>query len=695
MLAHRTTFTTTLALVAGLALPALAVPTSDLPITDITLYRSGVGAFTHLASVEGTETFELRFATEDVDDILKSLLLLDASGNGTFSVNYQSREDLARRLRKFSIDINAASSITGLLGQLRGVTIELITPEGTRTGTILGVETDVIRTMATSPPSSRQTDVVNIITTNGIRSVAIDTISSFELIDEELAAELNKALATLVENRTDNLRDMSITFRNDAEQNPRDIAISYVHEMPVWKTAYRFVIPAEQADEDKPSVTLQAWAIIENTTGTDWEDVRLSLAAGRPASFTMDLDRAIYAHRPQFPVPVAGGGIRYAAMEQKKERRFAVSGESANRQMNETLTSQSYMGRSEIGRSGTDGAFAYEAAPVADLDSLGGGVSTGEQAGGQFLFTMDEPLTLPSQESAMLPLAVTTISGEPVSYYNFNTIRDHPKLGVRFTNDSGLHLMPGPITVFDAGRYAGDAQIPHTSRNETQNFTYALDLDVHASRDRKDASYDIAYSINDGLLRKLSRHEITWTYTFENHDTRTRALIVEHSRHLGEIFEPKKMLENKNGLSRHRLDIEPGESETLTIIERSERSERYQLTSNSIEQIVANATPGTVSNKIIRAMKTIAEKNHAISELNSRINEASVAKNNITSDQGRIRNNMNRLDRNSDLYARYYKTLNTQEDELETIHSDRADLQRKLREAQADLHDFLANLTID
>jgi len=75
MLAHRTTFTTTLALVAGLALPALAVPTSDLPITDITLYRSGVGAFTHLASVEGTETFELRFATEDVDDILKSLLL--------------------------------------------------------------------------------------------------------------------------------------------------------------------------------------------------------------------------------------------------------------------------------------------------------------------------------------------------------------------------------------------------------------------------------------------------------------------------------------------------------------------------------------------------------------------------------------------------------------------------------------------
>src|SRR5690606_25932967 len=43
---------------------------------------------------------------------------------------------------------------------------------------------------------------------------------------------------------------------------------------------------------------VQGWAIVENTTDADWNDVRLSLVSGRPISFTMDLYSPLYAPRP-------------------------------------------------------------------------------------------------------------------------------------------------------------------------------------------------------------------------------------------------------------------------------------------------------------------------------------------------------------------------------------------------------------
>ncbi len=46
---------------------------------------------------------------------------------------------------------------------------------------------------------------------------------------------------------------------------------------------------------------------MENTTDQDWSDVRLSLVAGRPVSFQMDLYEPLYAPRPTIPVPMIAG----------------------------------------------------------------------------------------------------------------------------------------------------------------------------------------------------------------------------------------------------------------------------------------------------------------------------------------------------------------------------------------------------
>jgi len=693
MLARPATLTLVISLTAGLSAAAVA-SSPDFPLTDLTLYRSGVGSFTHVATIEGTKTFDIPFATNVVDDVLKSLLMLDGAKDGSHSVTYQSREELARRLAKFSIDLDAASSTSALFNQLRGVEVTLTTPDATRTGTILGVESRASLDRSTTPPTHASKSIVNIITDEGIRSVPIDSISNFTFTDKELTAELNRALRTLVENRTDNVREMAITFSNESAKR-RNVAISYVHEMPVWKTAYRIVIPDEADPDNKGKLTLQAMAIIENTTATDWTDVRLSLAAGRPISFTMELGSAIYAQRPSFPVPVAGGlvNLAQAALNLSAHRappRTTFASGDARTKLMRGLESQSDMGMNVLGEA---------PAPSINTDSLGSALSTGDQAGGQFLFTLDAPLNLESQQSAMLPIASTQITGEPVSFYSFDDVPKHPLLGVRFTNDTGLHLMPGPVTVYDANRYAGDAQIPHTSRSDEKRFTYALDLDVHASRARKDARYDVSHSINEGLLRKLSRHEITFTYSLKNLDSRTRTVVIEHRKMFGPggIIVGKPMKPNEDKLSKisREITIEPGETMTIEIVERSEQSQIFQMGSIDIDSFIASATSGTVSEALISAMKKAARMKRDISSIESEISRNVNSVSNIFTDQTRIRSNMSRLDRNSDLYRTYYTKLTDQEQtisELETANSELRDTHAQKKDAY---QDFLANLTIE
>lgn len=682
--------TLALTLTAGLALSSAATAQHDnLPLTDLTLYRSGVGSFTHSTTIEGTHAFDLRFSPRHVDDVLKSLLMLDAAPESAASVRYQSNEDLQRRLAEFSIDLDRASSIENLLAQLRGTRLTLTTTDGRREGTILGVE----KRSATIDNQTSNRHYLNLITSVGIRSVPIDDITSFEFDDEQLAQELEKALATLVEARTDNLREMGLTFTNPSAER-RPVAVSYVHEMPVWKTTYKLVIPRDEGAnaDDEPKLTLQAWAIIENTTSSDWNNVNLALAAGRPVSFTMNLDEAIYANRPTLPVPVAGG---FLAQMPKRElnQSFARANDRAAEQSMDALRRQAEMG--EAAGAFADGFMSKRTDEVlANTQSQ----STADQAGGQFLFRLDAPITLESQQSAMLPIATTKVTGEPVSFYTTRAVRDHPLLGVRFTNDTDLHLMPGPVTVYDDDTYAGDAQIPHTSRDEEQRFTYALDLDVHADVDRKQDSFDVAYAIDEGLLRRINRTHITWTYTFVNRDDDTRTLVLDHTKAFGPrgtIVDPVSPDENeKNTITRERT-LDPGEEITIEIVEQRDTENTFELADHDIDTFIATASQSALSQPLIDAMKKAASMKTHIAELESRRDELDNREHDITSDQSRIRSNMARLDRNSELYQRYYNTLIEQEDTLQAIRADLTETRKQLNTARANLRDYLTNLTID
>jgi hypothetical protein len=114
------------------------------------------------------------------------------------------------------------------------------------------------------------------------------------VVEKEVNAEVGKYLGLVAWTRDQDVRRMTISTAGEGERN---LLVSYISEVPVWKSTYRIVIP----NDGKP--LLQGWAIVDNTVGEDWENVDLSLIAGAPQSFVEELSQPYYARRPVVALP--------------------------------------------------------------------------------------------------------------------------------------------------------------------------------------------------------------------------------------------------------------------------------------------------------------------------------------------------------------------------------------------------------
>ncbi len=289
--------------------------------------------------------------------------------------------------------------------------------------------------------------------------------------------------------RTRNRSRSSFLARESGE-----VRVGYIQEAPVWKTSYRLVLD----DEDKPF--LQGWAIVENTTEDDWKDVRLSLVSGRPISFVMDLYSPLYAARPTV-VPELYASLRPQVYEQdlsqagrlaegEQRRGLRMSSLAAEPADVPAAPAQSFgRGGGGFGGAGVRGGATMAAgASDADFDLEGRtlqeslvAAAQGSDIGELFRYDIKDEVTLARQRSAMLPIINDSVEGEKVSIYNAAVHTKHALNGVRLKNSSDLHLMQGPVTVFDGGAYAGDARIPDLPSGGERLLSYALDLEVEVA----------------------------------------------------------------------------------------------------------------------------------------------------------------------------------------------------------------------
>ncbi len=689
---------TALALAAGLHLsigsPLLASePTADpqdLPITRITLYRSGVASFVREGAVTGDGAAHLRFRTDQVNDILKSMVVLDLGGGRVEGATYGSKEPLSRRLGSFAVNIADSPSRAELLERLRGAPVEIGTAEGARSGPVLGVEYHE-RVNADGFKEVRET--VSLLTPEGVWSSDVDDIRSFRILDEDLAAELEKALLALAEHRADNVKTLDIAFRGQGE---REVVVGYVHEAPVWKTSYRLVIPEDEDDR----LTLQGWAIVENTTEEDWEDVRLSLVAGQPVSFVMDLYEPLFVARPEVPVPT-GAGARPRAYE-------GGDGEAFGRERAVAEPAPPPAARRAAGRpadelrakAGTGLAFGDVAAEVALGEAMARSViaaASAEDVGEVFQFTLDAPVSVGRQQSAMLPIIAGDIDGRRVSIFNQADGLAHPMRGLDLTNDTGLQLMPGPIAVYDGAAYAGDAQIGHVSRGDDRLLAYAVDLDVDARVENEATSAVQKLRIVRGLLQQQSMDRRVSRYAFASNDRmRERTLIVEHPRMEGwDLVDTPEPEEVAGDLYRFETALEPGGSGRLSVTQERTRYESMELLSFDLGLLMRYATEGRASDEVVEAFRRAQSLRAEMLRSERALAELEKERNDISQDQARIRENMRTIDRTSDLYSRYVQKLTEQETRLEEIVRTIATVTAERDAQRKALEDYLAALNVE
>lgn len=698
---------------------AAAAQADAVPIKKIVLYRSGVGYFERMGNVNGDAEVQLRFNAEQINDILKSMVLLDLDGGRIDTVSYASKEPLTKRLASFGLNISTNPSIPELLGQLRGAPLKVIVAGEEITGTVLGVEN------RTLPPRENQQPVqvphLNLVSAAGLRSIAITDVSSFEILDKELAGELNKALATLAEYRADRTKTVDLRF---AGQGSRRVVVGYVHEMPVWKTSYRLVLPESQPAAKSGEggagsageVMLQGWAIVENTTDHDWDNVTMALVSGRPVSFQMDLYEPLYQFRPTLPVPTIPGVMprSYAGgMDQWDDKAKADRGTTgavggglaakAGRRQAPGSPPPAPMAAAELAMDAAAGAgeAAYRYAGIEGGDLADYAAQAQAQAGevGEvFQYTLDTPVSIERQRSAMIPILTSTIPGRRVSIFSLSDGSEHPMRGIELVNDSNLQLLPGPISVFDGAAYSGDAQIGHIGQGDKRLLAYAVDLDVAVQTKQDDSNSIVKLRIVDGLIEQTIKSRTTLTYAFKNNDEkRPRTLFVEHAKLGGgwELTSPAKADNETQTHYRFVVEAEPGKQVELPVT--SERTIRQSMgvLDMNMASLLAFHRDGKLSDKALEAVRKAAGMQAAINDTERQINQLNEQTSAISTEQNRIRENMGKVERTSELYKRYVTKLNDQETELENINERRTAAQQKLEQQRREFNDYLRGLNVE
>jgi len=276
------------------AVRAAEQPADRLPVRRVVLYKSGVGYFEHVGRVRGNQNVTIEFTSGQLDDVLKSLTVLDLDGGRVTNVGYNSEAGLERRLGALRLPVGQQTSRSDFLSALRGAKLEVRSATARWSGRLLSVE----QTERTNNGATSTVDTISLVSDAGdVSTIVLDPGVTVRILEADLNQEVSRYLALVGSIRDQDVRRLSIATAGTGD---RDLFVSYVSEVPVWKATYRLMLPAEG---DTRGPLLQGWAIVDNTVGQDWDNVQLSLVAGAPQAFIQQISRPYYVQRPVVGLP--------------------------------------------------------------------------------------------------------------------------------------------------------------------------------------------------------------------------------------------------------------------------------------------------------------------------------------------------------------------------------------------------------
>ena len=662
------------AVLLALATPSLAQAPPDapspLPIRQVTLFTSGVSYIERGGAVTGDATVPLTFRTAQINDILKSLTLLDSNGQ-VQPVVYSARDPIGRTLQAFAIDVTQPQSRAELLNHLRGTEVTVTTSKGPLTGQVVSVESKSV----TAPTGTTTAETLNLLGADGLQSVHLDDISGIKLRDSRLDRELREALTTLASGADDQRRSVTLRFQGTGR---RDVRVGYIAEAPLWKISYRLLLG--------PKPSMQGWALVENTTDEDWNGIHLGLVSGRPISFIQDLYQPLYLPRPVVQPDIIASPTPQTHGDNLQANSLAVDAPSPPPAMPAASSLGAVVDEQRrakvpgmVNQAARAGASYFDAAAaMKSVTAQAQGASAGEL----FAYNITTPVTLPRQQAAMIPVIAQGITADKVSLYNANSDPRYPLNAVRLKNTTGLHLKGGPITLFDGDTYAGDAVMEDVPPGDSRLISYAVDLSIVGERqDTVQNQTRTTLAIHEGVLTITVRERSVTNYNFKSKSGEPKTVLVEHPFDAQAVLvKPATSAERTATVYRFAVPVPAGKTAALQVIIEKPVESTVALLDGDVNQIAVYADQSDIPAAIRAALARVIIQRRHLMNLFDQAAAADARVTGIGKEQDRIRRNMAALDRTSLLYKRYVAELDVQETQIGTL---RTDAQRLRAEADA------------
>jgi hypothetical protein len=671
----------------------------SLAVRKVELYKNGVGYFEHLGQIKDSQSVEIVLPSSQLNDVLKSLTVLDLGNGQITGVNYGSTAPLNKRLSELPIDLNSAEGIVDFVKQIRGASVEIRAPGGVVTGRLMGAE---MKLKTVEGGTTVQTVVVNIFNANGeVRQVELESAGALKLMEPSLASDLSRYYELVNTSHQRDIRTLNIHTSGTGE---RQLFVGYTSEAPIWKTTYRIVLDPKQ----KP--ILQGWAIVDNTTPMDWLNVSLSLVSGAPISFVQNLSQPLYSRRPVVPLPEGyqvSPQVSEATVEEEKSAAVNIAGGAAGGVVGGVLA-QAPASRAE-GRAVQKMAMAETAlmsvpAPVPGIsDAVRQQVYETAQAqavGEQFEYKLRQPVTIRRNESALLPILQANIEVEKVSLFGASGNETHPRLALWLKNSTGSTLDGGAVTVIDSNAFAGEGIIETIQPAENRLLSYAVDLGTTISTNiGSERSRVQRVQLNRGVLRLSSKSVEKRIYKIRNNNDSMRTIVLEHPVRNGwNLASAVKPAETSANYYRFKVEAKPKATVDFVVQEEYPLENTYSVANVTPEQIAVWVRERSLDPETEKALQGIASKKNEISIIAKQIETLANEQSQIFSDQERIRNNVARLGQTPDeasLRQRYIKQLSDQENRLEVIRTERQKLETSRDNAQKQLDDLIQSISLD
>lgn len=643
-------------LLISVAFPAVSLAAANGPIRAITLSSGGLAEVSRSAAVDGNGLVHIEVPLDQVDDMLKSLVVNETAGSvADFSL--AGPQPLEETFKGLPFTPEALSSVPSLLTSIQGAHVSVTSGGKTVEGSILGIET---RKGGENAP----VQLLTVLDKDGaVETLALGEDASVRIDDADLRAKVAKAVAAIARGKNDSSR--TIDIKVNGVKNSGDIGLTYVVPSPIWKTAYKVVIG------ENGKARLQAWTVLENASGEDWKGVKLTLTSAEPVTLKQGLHQLYWRERQEVPVNTASNNVPDPDSGDLSNRRRLAS----------SAVTPAPAGAMHYGAKRIADAPAYAtdelARPAAPMQIAAGSAANATESDISATFELPGTYDLANGDTLSVPIVDAVLDADMVDMYRAGSSAPNPIAAVMLKNTTGVSMPAGILTLYDNKiGYIGDSQLSALPKGDTRLASFATDRKVSISEQQTPTEEVASLKVSDGVMQAVVKYRQTTTYTVSGALDGERTVIIEHPIRDGWSFSSAESFGKTATHQRLKAVVPAGTEKMLTAVDEQLQSNSYALVDVEPDMLLGwststqdKALTDKLTNLADARKRQVAIQNE-LASLDSEIEKT-------INDQERIRQNLGAVPENSDLKKRYLKALADSEDQIAAMNERRDALQQE------------------